>query len=673
MSFEILVGTNGVPGICTLLGGFVLFFGFVSLIIKEWLYLSESLLATLIGVLFGPYAINLMDLGALGVDVSNITFQFAQIVIAIQIINASITLPNFFWKTNWKALFILYVPVMIYMWLSTALLVWLILGLEVWDCMIVAACLAPTDPVLANSIINGKFADMHVPIAIRWLLSGESAGNDGAGLPFFALGVQFLRHGTTSEALKYWFLQTILYEIGCGIVLGAVIGYTANMLLKISEGRGWIDKRSFLSFEIALALFTVGLATILDVASFLAVFATGLVFAWDGRFTEETAEAHVQEVIDSLVNLTFFVYYGSIIPWTEFNTALVPIGKLVGFSIAVLIIRRMPIITALHRWLPPLMTIKEVGFYGWFGPIGVGALWYAALFRSEFPEKAYIVAIVDFVVLSSVVAHGMTLPLFQMTVMTLSTISARRDIRAPSWPMGIPITTDIISSPISRPDLPRNPADEKHLGANGDAPFIVGSADTVNNEFARDSASPTGSAIIPIEEDDIGGVPMEHSNTQHSVAFGIPLTTVGRTTSNASATGSGILKNVNWIGPIAGDGGDESLQINTIMNRSSYENAMDMPPGGFGIPLSRFDNTGMSSGGFANLFGRRTRITGFGGSSSNSSANSDRQTSPRRRPNRQSEDDGDVAVDRIEEERGSSDENGSPERQGRWSLRTLRK
>ena len=75
-----------------------------------------------------------------------------------------------------------------------------------------------------------------------------------SGVPLFGFGLQFLRYEYAAEAIKYWFLETILYQVCGGIVLGAILGYTANILLKISEGKGWIDKKSFLSFEIALAV-----------------------------------------------------------------------------------------------------------------------------------------------------------------------------------------------------------------------------------------------------------------------------------------------------------------------------------------------------------------------------------------------------------------------------------
>lgn len=45
----------------------------------------------------------------------------------------------------------------------------------------------------------------------------------------------------------------------------------------------------------------------------LACFAAGNAFSWDDWFRQETEEAHFQEVIDMLLNLSVFVYIGTII------------------------------------------------------------------------------------------------------------------------------------------------------------------------------------------------------------------------------------------------------------------------------------------------------------------------------------------------------------------------
>lgn len=45
-----------------LLGGFIVFFGLISLFVKERLYLTEALCATAVGIAFGPVGLDVVDL-----------------------------------------------------------------------------------------------------------------------------------------------------------------------------------------------------------------------------------------------------------------------------------------------------------------------------------------------------------------------------------------------------------------------------------------------------------------------------------------------------------------------------------------------------------------------------------------------------------------------------------
>jgi NhaP-type Na+/H+ or K+/H+ antiporter len=148
---------------------------------------------------------------------------------------------------------ILLLPVNIYQWLSSAVIFYLLLNRPWIECLIIAACTAPTDPILANSIVNGRFADMHIPVPIRQLLSAESAANDGLALPMFTIGV-YIYSMPIDKAFAKWAWATWCYEMGLAVVLGIVVGYLSRICLRYSETHNFIDKRNFLSFEIALAV-----------------------------------------------------------------------------------------------------------------------------------------------------------------------------------------------------------------------------------------------------------------------------------------------------------------------------------------------------------------------------------------------------------------------------------
>ena len=78
-----------------------------------------------------------------------------------------------------------------------------------------AACLTPTDPILAAAVIGGEYADKHVPAHLRHLLAAESVSNDGAAFPFLFFALYLTLDRTTGEAIRHWFL--ILRLCACPI------------------------------------------------------------------------------------------------------------------------------------------------------------------------------------------------------------------------------------------------------------------------------------------------------------------------------------------------------------------------------------------------------------------------------------------------------------------------
>src|SRR5690606_25374695 len=183
----------------------------------------------------------------------------------------------------------------------------------------------------------------------------------------------------------HWICYTLLYECVFGAFLGFIIGYLARHAIKYSEEHDLIDRESFLVFYFVLSLFCAGVGSILGVDDLLLGFAAGVGFSNDGWFTEKTEESHVSNVIDLLLNLAYFVYFGSIIPWKTYNApewGLTP-WRLVVIAIFVILFRRIPIMLALKPFIPDIKTWREALFAGHFGPIGVGAIFVAILARAE--------------------------------------------------------------------------------------------------------------------------------------------------------------------------------------------------------------------------------------------------------------------------------------------------
>ncbi|KAG0204325.1 hypothetical protein BGX28_003720 [Mortierella sp. GBA30] len=392
-----------------------------------------------------PYAIGIFEPLA-WIEFDRVTLEFTRIAIAVQVMAAGVSLPRSYLLKEKRSLFMMIVPVMILMWFTSALLVWgMVSDLDFVEAMVLAACVTPTDPVLSNSVVKGRFAEKHVPPRIRYLLSAESGINDGLGLPFLYLGLYLMRERNVTVALSKWFYMVWAYQILMSVVIGGLIGAAARKVVKGAKNRNLIDKESFLVFSIALALAVVGTVSILTSDDLLACFFAGNVFAWDDWFSNEIAEAHIQETIDMLLNLTCFVYIGASIPFANFHdvTLGLPAWRLIALAVLILFLRRMPFVLMLKSAIPALTTYREAAFAGWFGPIGVGAVFFSKVAaKMTDPDnlgdnpynvdrllrvRSLIFPVVMFLVFSSVLIHGITVPLLHLQYKYTRTWSRKRE------------------------------------------------------------------------------------------------------------------------------------------------------------------------------------------------------------------------------------------------------
>lgn len=461
-----------------ILGAFTSIFMLCSLFIKEKLYIGEATVATICGIIFGPHAANLINPKEWG-KMDQITLEFSRIVLVVQCFAIGVELPKSYMERHWKSVVFLLLPVMTYGWLVTSLFIWWMIEPLTWlESLICAACVTATDPVLASSVVGkGKFAK-RVPKHLRDILSAESGCNDGMAFPFIYLSVYLARYRPNAHKVAlHWFCYTILYECIFGAFYGFMVGYIARHAIKLAERKGLIDRESFLVFYFVLALFCAGSGSMLGMDDLLIGFSAGIGFSNDGWFTEKTEESHVSNVIDLLLNLSYFVYFGTVIPWDQFNApehGMIP-WKLVVIAIFVIFFRRIPIMLALKPIIPDIKTWREALFAGHFGPIGVGAIFAAILARAEMEtgstdplaelpppgSKDYNVIyliwpITCFLVIISIAIHGSSIAVFtlgkRINTLTLTLSYTQDNEVGRSWMDRLPRLSASSSKSISKLD-----------------------------------------------------------------------------------------------------------------------------------------------------------------------------------------------------------------------------
>lgn len=194
---------------------------------------------------------------------------------------AGVQLPAKFPKRSWRPLSAMLGLAMVGMWLTSSGLVWAIGVLPgghrmpFLHALAIGACMAPTDPVLAVTIVKGRWSDLHVPSRVSQLISAESGANDGLGYPFLFLALYLIKYvggngqfastgGGASEAMKMFFGENIGFVICLSIAWGAVIGYLARKALIYAHILGYLEREALFAFSILLSVrSTICLQTII--------------------------------------------------------------------------------------------------------------------------------------------------------------------------------------------------------------------------------------------------------------------------------------------------------------------------------------------------------------------------------------------------------------------------
>ncbi|KAK3321088.1 Sodium/hydrogen exchanger family-domain-containing protein [Cercophora scortea] len=480
--------------VVSVLGGWVSLFGLVSYLIKENFYLSEALISLLAGVVVSPSAANLvrpLEYAGSEENLSAITLYFSRLVLGVQLVLAGVQLPSRYLKKQWKPLSVLLGPIMVAMWIATSLLVWaLVPNISFLHALVVGSCVTPTDPVLSNVIVKGKFADHNVPRDLQRMIIAESGANDGLGYPFLFFALYLIKYtggvgeeGGAGMAMGLWFGETWGYTIILSVIYGAVVGWVAKELLHWAEERKFVDRESFLVFAISLALFIVGTCGMIGSDDVLACFIAGNVFTWDDWFRLETIDDSLQPTIDMLLNVSIFMWYGAVCPWHSFlDNGVIPIYRLIALGILVLLFRRLPWVFAVHKFIPQIQEVRQAIFVGFFGPVGVSAVFYLYITlefldslkvdgkqREDVENLDEVVRVVVwFLAICSIIVHGLSIPLGKLGFYLPRTLSGRvsgaastdRDAAAPPFRLGSRATTFVTDRLRSR----RNSTDETPPG-----------------------------------------------------------------------------------------------------------------------------------------------------------------------------------------------------------------
>ena len=141
--------------------------------------------------------------------------------------------------------------------------------------LLLAAILAPTDPVLAHDVQVHDPGDHDL---LRFALSGEGGLNDGIALPFATLGLALCAAPAAhaGDVLSFAFVGTAVWGVAGAIAIGGLLGWATTHTV------AWLRTRHAQAlgpegfFALGLIELSYGAAQLADTFGFLAVFAAGV-------------------------------------------------------------------------------------------------------------------------------------------------------------------------------------------------------------------------------------------------------------------------------------------------------------------------------------------------------------------------------------------------------------
>jgi NhaP-type Na+/H+ or K+/H+ antiporter len=365
--------------------------------------ITEPLIALVVGILIGPDVLNLIK-SAPQKEELKILKTACEFTIAVALMATALRLPQNFFRKNIKTQSNLIVFGMIFMWLSSAAVAYLVLPLLSFpECLLLGAIVTPTDPVVASTLTTGKTAKKYLPGFLRNSLSFEAGVNDGLAYPIVFLSL-FLT-GAAGYGFGEWFTRILLYETILCAILAYIFGKVSGFMMKKGHKAGLMSNKSLFSYSLAVTLVLLSGFALLKMNGIIAVFVGGYAFAQDLTSNEDLEEEKVQDAMERMTTVPVFFILGLMLPWQEW----ISLGwSAVAIVVLLLLFRRIPAILVLMPFLPLFRSKKKSGLLlGWFGPIGVATLYYGIHMQEKSGvEEVWVIP--SLMVVASTFIHGLT-------------------------------------------------------------------------------------------------------------------------------------------------------------------------------------------------------------------------------------------------------------------------
>lgn len=333
------------------------------------------------------------------------TVRLTEMIVIITLMGTGLKIDRSFNLKNWSTPLRLISIAMILCIAITAIMGFTLLSLNIGSALLLAAALAPTDPVLASDVQVGP-PNEHIKSETKFSLTAEAGMNDGMAFPFIwlAIVIATAKNDIGETDLISWFGYHVIYKIIAGLIIGYLLGRLAGYLVfTVSEKFPALKTRDGF-VAIALTLIVYGFTELAHGYGFIAVFVSSITLRHFDKKHDYHYELHsfVDQTERLLVAIILLLIGGALVsgilePLT-WGMALFCLGF-------VLIVRP---VAAFIGLLGSDIHIKEKLAISFFGMRGIGSVFYLAFAfqQTYFGHERELWAMVSFTILISIIIHG---------------------------------------------------------------------------------------------------------------------------------------------------------------------------------------------------------------------------------------------------------------------------
>lgn len=368
---------------------------------------SEPMIVVGIGMVAFGVASGLPDPDPLGHEA--IALHLTEVCVIVSLLGAGLALDRRVgwrrWSSTWRLL-AFGMPVAIGI---TALLGGWLLGLGAAAAVLLAAVLAPTDPVLASEVQVGEPSeDADGEDEARFALTSEAGLNDGLAFPFVHAAIAMALVGAApANWVGHWLALDVLWRIAAGVAIGVAVGWLLRALFFSARSRraGLADRAE--GFVALASIFlTYGVTELANGYGFVAVFVCACTIRSGERSHGQHQVLHTYvEQLERLLTMVILLLLGG----------AVARGALAGVTWQEMVLAAavLLLVRPVTGWLGlagGTTGPRERAVIAFFGVRGVGSLYYIAyaLGEADFPGSEQLWRVTILIVVSSVVVHGVS-------------------------------------------------------------------------------------------------------------------------------------------------------------------------------------------------------------------------------------------------------------------------